>query len=129
RLPAAGGRRAGATDGPRPHGDAIELDVPLRVFPNELHVEVGVNGTRRRFLFDTGSPSMMTSTLAAELGLEAIDRRQGRDSNGAVVDTDIVQADLTVGGTTFRKVPVFVADFPKVPQCLFDGVLGSELLP
>ena len=128
-LTAADGRPAWATEGPRTDEDAIALEVPMRVFANQLHVEVEVNGTPRRFLFDTGSPSMMTSTLAAELGLEAIDRRQGRDSNGAVVDTDIVQADLTVGGTTFRKVPVFVADFPKVPQCLFDGVLGSELLP
>ena len=54
--------------------------------------------------------------------------RSGR-SHGATVETDIVQSDLTLVGTTFRDVPVFVADFPKATQCLFDGALGSEVLP
>jgi len=117
------------TDGPRTDEAAIALDVPLQVFANQLHVDVVINGKPRRFLFDTGSPSMMDSALAAELGLAVVDRRQSRDSYGAIVESDIVQADLTLGGTTFRKVPVFVAPFPKVPKCLIDGVLGSEILP
>ncbi|HEX7719317.1 MAG TPA: aspartyl protease family protein [Woeseiaceae bacterium] len=116
-------------DGPYTDDEVIELTVPVEMFANQVHVEVEVNGTPRRFLFDTGSPSMMNAAVAADLGLEAVDRRQSRDSHGAVVETEIVQADLTVGGTTFRKVPVFVAEFPNVAQCLFDGVLGSELLP
>lgn len=117
------------TDGPYTDDEVIELEVPMTVFANQLQVEVEVNGTRRRFLFDTGSPSMMNAAVAADLGLESVDRRQSRDSHGAIVETEIVQANLTVGGTTFYKVPVFVAEFPHVAQCLFDGVLGSELLP
>jgi hypothetical protein len=70
------------------------------MFANQVHVDVEVNGTPRRFLFDTGSPSMMSAAIAADLGLEAVDRRQSRDSHGAIVETEIVQADLTVGGTT-----------------------------
>ena len=116
-------------DGPYTDDERIDLAVPVEMFANQLHVEVEVNATLRRFLFDTASPSMMNATVAADLGLEAVDRRQSRDSHGAIVETEIVQADLTVGATTFRKVPVFVAEFPKVAQCLFDGVLGSELLP
>lgn len=47
-----------------------------------LFVDVDLNGEPRRFLFDTGSPSMVSATLAAELGLDVIDRRQGGDSHG-----------------------------------------------
>lgn len=117
------------TEGPYVDEGPISFEIPMEVLANKLFIEVEVGGVTRRFLFDTGSPSMMSESLAAELKLEAIDKRQGRDSHGAIVETDVVQADLTLGGTTFHKVPVFVADFPKTAQCLFDGVLGSEVLP
>lgn len=128
-LLAADERPGWITEGPYTDDEVIDLEVPMTVFANQLHVEVEVNGTARRFLFDTGSPSMMNAAVAADLGLKAVDHRQSRDSHGAIVETEVVQADLAVGGTTFRKVPVFVAEFPHVAQCLFDGVLGSEMLP
>lgn len=105
------------------------IDVPMEDLSNLPIVEVEVGGVRRRFLFDTGSPSMMSRSLVEELELEIVDRRKSQDGQGAVIDTDIVQADISLGGTTFRKIPVFVADFPETVQCLFDGVLGSEVLP
>lgn len=126
---AADGMPKWMTEGPYVASSPFSLEVPLEMVAGLPFVDVEVGGAPRRFLFDTGSPSMMSADLAAELGLEAIDKRRGRDSHGAIVDTDIVQSDLTVGGTTFRKVPVFVADFPKTAKCLFDGVLGSEVLP
>lgn len=122
-------RPAWMTEGPRVEQDAISFELPLETVGNMLFVEVELGGAPRRFLFDTGSPSMMSAQLAAALDLEVVDRRQGRDSHGAVVDTDVVQADLTLGGTTIHKVPIFVTEFPKPAQCLFDGVLGSEVLP
>lgn len=126
---AVNGPPAWLTEGPRTDDRSIALEVPMQVFANQLHVDVVIKGKPRRFLFDTGSPSMMNAALAAELGLEAVDRRQGRDSYGALVESDIVQADISLGGTTFRKVPVFVTEFPRVPGCLIEGVLGSEVLP
>lgn len=118
-----------ATEGPYVEGGSFSFELPLEVLATKLFVEIEIGGAPRRFVFDTGSPSMMSADLAAELELEAIDKRQGRDAHGAIVETNIVQSDLTIGGTTFHKVPVFVADFPKTAQCLFDGVLGSEVLP
>ncbi len=103
--------------------------MPIEYAGNKLFVEVEMGGKPRRFLFDTGSPSMMSKALARELGLEAVDHRLSRDSHGAVVRTDIVQAEIGVGAMRLHKVPVFVAEFPKTAQCLFDGVLGSEVLP
>lgn len=117
------------TEGPYVEEGSFSFEIPLEVLATKLFVEVEVGGVPRRFIFDTGSPSMMSADLAKELDLEVIDKRLGRDSHGAMVETDIVQSDMTLGGTTFRKVPIFVADFPHTAQCLFDGVLGSEVLP
>ncbi len=118
-------------DGPYVDEASYSVALPIRTLATKLFIEIEVGGVPRRFVFDTGSPSMMSAELAAELGLEPIDQMQGRDSHGAIVTSDIVQADLTLDGTTFRKVPVFVADFSSsgVAQCLMDGVLGSEVLP
>lgn len=126
---AADGQPEWMAEGPHADQDTLSLELPLRAEGAMLFVEVEVGGVPRRFLFDTGSPSMMSAELAAELGLEVVDTRQGQDGQGAVIETEVVQADLTLGGTTLRKVPVFVADFPAPPRCLFEGVLGSEVLP
>jgi len=117
------------TEGPYVDEGSLSIELPLEVLASKLFIEIEIGGAPRRFVFDTGSPSMMSADLAAELDLEVIDKRQGRDSHGAIIETDIVQADFIVRGTTFHKVPVFVADFPKTAQCLFEGVLGSEVLP
>lgn len=117
------------TEGPFVEEAPFAFEVPLETLGDMLFVDVAVHGEAHRFLFDTGSPSMMSAALAAELGLEVIDTRRGKDSHGTVIETDVVQADFVVGGATFYKVPVFVTDFPKPPRCLFDGVLGSEVLP
>ncbi|MEX2498293.1 MAG: aspartyl protease family protein [Wenzhouxiangellaceae bacterium] len=128
-ISAGGQQPKWIAEGPNVEDKELFLELPMKVFGNQLLIEVEVGGVPRQFLFDTGSPSMMSAALAAELKLEVIDRIKGRDSHGAVIDTEIVQSDLTLGGTTFYKVPIFVADFPKPPKCLFDGVLGSEMLP
>ena len=117
------------TEGPYVEVDSLSFELPIEVLATKLLVEVEVGGAPRRFVFDTGSPSMMSTDLAAELKLDVIDQRKGRDAHGAVVETSIVQSDLTLDGTVLRKVPIFVADFPKPAKCLFDGVLGSEVLP
>lgn len=117
------------TEGPYVNERSLFLELPMEVLATKLFVSVELGGKPRRFVFDTGSPSMVSAELAAELGLEIIDTRQGRDAHGAILETKIAQTDLTLDGTTFHKVPVFIADFPQTAQCLFDGVLGSEVLP
>ena len=120
------------SEGPYVNERKFSLELPLEVLSTKLYVEVVLGGKPRRFVFDTGSPSMITSALAAELGLDVVDRRMGKDSHGAIIESEIVQADMTLGGVTFHKVPMFAADFSaaKTAQCLIgDGVLGSEILP
>jgi len=100
---------------------------------NKLFVSAAVEGQTRAFLFDTGSPTILSRSLADTLGLERVGSSTGLDANGREVtmDTAVVQT-LTLGDLTFHQVPVLVFDFDQLflGPCIFDGgVLGSELLP
>lgn len=107
--------------------------VPLEDLGGKLFLRAGVNGTERSFIFDTGSPTMLSKQLASELGLEIIGERTGIDANGVPITTELAILDqLTLGDTTFRNIPILIFDFSAIPlgTCIFDGgVLGSELLP
>ncbi len=123
---------AWVSDGPRVDQAAISLQLPLEVMSGKLYVRVALDGEPRRFVFDTGSPSMINKALADALGLETVGQQQGRDAHGAVITSNIVQADLRLDDVLFEKVPLFAADFSssEAARCLVgDGVLGSELLP
>lgn len=139
-LLAAGAVQAGSkssappwiSEGPYVESKSFALQLPLEVRAKKLYVEVELGGQARRFVFDTGSPSMIDATLASALGLEVVDVREGTDSHGTPVQSNIVQADLNLGGVQFKKVPLFAADFSasELSQCMIgDGVLGSEILP
>lgn len=116
----------------------IEREVPSSTIPFErrfgkMVVTASVNGLERSFIFDTGSPTVISRQLADELGLQSIATNRGRDANGAVVEMQFAIADtITLGGTTFRSVPVLIHDFTSIEMgsCVFDGgVIGSELFP
>ncbi|MEM1090214.1 MAG: aspartyl protease family protein [Pseudomonadota bacterium] len=129
---AQGKAPAWVTEGPYVDAEAFSLSLPIESIAGKLYVSVELGGEPRRFVFDTGSPSMIRSDLAKSLGLKVVDQRKGRDSHGAMIESDIVQAPITLGDVTFNKVPLFAADFGSslAAKCLIgDGVLGSEILP
>jgi hypothetical protein len=120
----------------RPVAIEREMDVtsiPLIPHMGKFAVSATLNGVERQFVFDTGSPSMISRELAEELDLEIIGSNTGRDANGRQVTTDIAIVDrLTIGDVTFRAVPVLIADFGIADPggCFFDGgVIGSEIFP
>ncbi|MDQ8205118.1 aspartyl protease family protein [Pelagicoccus sp. SDUM812003] len=120
------------TEGPVLSDGAASIEAPLEVVASKLYVEVEVGGKPRRFVVDTGSPSMIDAALVRELGLEVVGSSQGRDAHGALITSDIVQTTVSLGGVAFHKVPMFVADFSASEATrtfIGDGVLGSELLP
>lgn len=120
------------TDGPFIDDRSTSFEVPLKVVATKVYVEVEIGGKPRRFVVDTGSPSMIDTALANEMGLEVVGKTKGRDSHGVVIESDIVQATVTLGGVEFYKVPMFCANFSKAEatKCFIgDGVLGSEMLP
>ncbi|NNU15688.1 hypothetical protein HK107_05070 [Parvularcula sp. ZS-1/3] len=107
--------------------------VPVDERGGKLYLRAQVVGIEREFIFDTGSPSMISKELASELGLETIAESTGIDANGQAVTAEIaVLESVQLGDATFRDVPVLIFDFATMPMgaCVFDGgVLGSELLP
>ena len=120
------------TEGPLLQAGSTSFEVPLEVRATKLYVTVEMGGEPRRFVVDTGSPSMIDGALAKELGLEVVGTSQGKDAHGVVIESQIVQGTIGLGEVTFQKVPMFVADFSGQEATRFwigDGVLGSELLP
>ncbi len=113
--------------------EAANTNVPLRPHMGKFAISATVNGEERQFVFDTGSPTLISHELAETLDLDVIGSNLGRDANGREFRTDIAIVDrLTIGGTTFRSVPVLIADFDGSDPngCFFDGgVIGSELFP
>lgn len=107
--------------------------VPLTLHMGKFAIDAALNGVERQFIFDTGSPTMISRELAEELDLAIIGSNTGRDANGREVTTDIAIVDrLTIGTITFRAVPILIADFyiADPDGCFFDGgVIGSEIFP
>lgn len=107
--------------------------VPLDIRHAKLYLTASVNGESREFIFDTGSPTVLSQSLADALGLEPVGQNTGRDANGTPITMDVAVIDrLEMGGVTFTHVPVLIHDFSALPTgaCLIDGgVIGSEILP
>jgi len=107
--------------------------VRLKPHMSKLAIDATLNGITREFIFDTGSPTMISRTLARELDLTVIGSSTGRDANGRDVTTDIAVVDrLEIGGVTLRSVPVLIADFRvSDPKGCFirAGIIGSEIFP
>jgi len=120
------------------HPIAVEREeaitsVPLIPHMGKLAIYAELNGVDRQFVFDTGSPTLISREFAESLDLTVIGSNIGYDANGREFRTDIAIVDLlTIGDTTFRSVPVMIADFSNSDPkgCFFDGgVIGSELFP
>ncbi len=116
---------------PSVEGTGFVERLPIEVLQTKLILELELGGQPRAVVFDTGSPSVLSKSLATELGLEIIDTIQSIDANGTQVDTEVaVLEELRLGELSVRNIPVFVADLSRAPiaSCLFDAALGSEIL-
>jgi hypothetical protein len=116
----------------------VERTEPVAVIPVEqtlgkLYIEAVVNGTEGRFIFDTGSPTIVSRAFAESLDLEVVGQNTGVDANGNAVTMDIAIArTIALGSTVFRDVPVLIHDFSGLTlgSCFIrDGVIGSEIFP
>ncbi len=118
---------------PKIERNAPITEVPLDVRMGKLFIDATVEGETREFIFDTGTPTILTSDLANALDIEVIGQNTGTDANGREVTMDIAIVEtLTLGDVTFREVPVLIFDPRRLElaSCIFDGgVIGSEILP
>lgn len=106
---------------------------PIEERAGKLFLRGSVNGQDREFIFDTGSPSLLTRQFADDLGLETVGQNTGVDANGNAVTMDFAVLDtLQLGEVTFHNVPVLIFDPMEIDggRCFFDGgVIGSEVFP
>lgn len=106
---------------------------PLELRMGKLFLNALANGQKREFIFDTGSPTILTRAFADSLELRTVGRNTGVDANGTPVTMDVAVLDsLAIGDITFRKVPILVFDYSGLDtgSCIVDGgILGSEILP
>ncbi len=119
------------TDGPILEDTKASLQIPLKTFATKLFIEIELGGIPRRFVLDTGSPSMIDARLAEELGLVKVGSSRGRDAHGHIIQSEVVQANLKIGGVWIKKVPMYKARFSDsvaTQTFIGDGVLGSEIL-
>lgn len=107
--------------------------VPVLTIENKMYLYASINGKRYSFIFDTGSPTILTKQVATDLGLEIMGTNKGKDANGNLVSMDLSIADsISIGDVNFRNVPVFIFDPSHLTgaSCYLEGgVIGSEILP
>ncbi|MEN0653703.1 MULTISPECIES: aspartyl protease family protein [Hyphobacterium] len=107
--------------------------IPIGIRMDKLFIDAAINGETREFIFDTGSPTLITRDFADQLGLVTLAQNTGTDAHGARVTMDVAVAEtLTLGGLTFSNVPVLIFDPStlELGPCVFDGgVIGSEIFP
>ncbi len=107
--------------------------IPIDTSGNKIFLNAEVNGKPYRFIFDTGSPTILSRKVVDELGLVIRGENTGKDANGNLVKMDLSVLDrLKIGDVVFRDIPVFVFDYSHlaVGNCIIDGgVIGSEILP
>ena len=111
--------------------EAPVIEAPFDWRMRKIFIEASIEGESAEFIFDTGSPSMISRALADRLDLTYIGQNTGFDANGQPVTMDFARVDmLQIGEAVFRNVPVLVFDFSALPngQCIVDGgVIGSEI--
>ena len=120
------------TEGPYLEQSPASFEVPINVVATKMYVELELGDKPRRFVVDTGSPSMIDAALAEELGLKTLSVNKGVDAHGVVVETNVVQVRMHLGGVAFENVPMLAAKFSASEAAktfIGDGVLGSDFLP
>lgn len=113
-------------------GDTVS-QIPIDLRMGKLFIAARVNEQESEFIFDTGSPTILSRRLADTLDLDYVGQNTGVDANGTPVTMDIaVVESIELGGVRFTDVPVLVFDYSAIDPagCIFSGgVIGSEILP
>ncbi|MBL1222431.1 aspartyl protease family protein [Chryseobacterium sp. L7] len=115
-------------------GGEVQLQNPVEKinmrFANDLpFVQVSINGKSYNFLFDTGAPTVISTAVYTELGLEKKHRSTVKDSQKNKHDQIFtVLPEMIVDKAVFKDVGVVVMDFSVSELSCFkiDGILGAN---
>ncbi|MCZ2085870.1 MAG: retroviral-like aspartic protease family protein [Flavobacteriales bacterium] len=109
-------------------GKSVEK-LPLHFINDLPFVEVIIGGKAYNFLFDTGAPTIISSAIYKELGLESIFESEVGDSQNKVQkQTFTFVPEISIGNLSFKNVGAIVIDFTQPEfKCLeVDGLIGSN---
>lgn len=102
-------------------------EIPYEDFNSKLIIKVQVNGAEHRFLFDTGSPNIVSNKLAE--GQPVILKDTMRDVNGTASGMSVISSDFKLGNTTFAGIPAIKGLPPVAYNCWgIEGVIGSNMI-
>ena len=99
-------------------------------FSNDMpYVKVNINGKSYNFLFDTGAPTVISTAVYTELGLEKKHRKKVKDSQEnkqSQIFTEL--PEMVVDNVVFKNIGVIVMDFNVSEMSCFkvDGILGAN---
>jgi hypothetical protein len=105
--------------------------IPFEYIKDKIIVPVTINGKVRRFIFDTGAPTIISEALQEEMKYKTLRKEHVVDINSNKESVAFVRADhVFLGGLEFNGIPAMVNALEEVPWSCFnaDGFIGSNLL-
>jgi len=98
---------------------------------DKIILPITINGKTRRFIFDTGAPTIISEALQKELNYDTLRKARISDVNQNEDSVTFVKADhIFLGELEFNGIPAMVNDLKELPWACFkvDGFIGSNLL-
>ncbi len=97
-------------------GGAHETTVPFHLWNNHIYADVSVNGSKPiTFIFDTGGHSILSPSVAKELGVQAMGNVSSTGGGDNIAQSgEAMVKSLTVGGATITDQPVTTLDTSPV---------------
>jgi len=112
-------------------GDRVE-DIPFRFVEGHLYIPVVAGGKERLWILDTGAGmSVLTRTLATELGLQLEGEVKGQGAGGTVEASFATLPPYHIQGIDFEEQTVAVIDMSELVRRLgvdIGGILGYDFL-
>lgn len=103
--------------------------VEINYFQNLPLVKVEINGKEYNFLFDTGAPTVISTEVYAELGLNpAYERNVGDSQNNHSKQIFTILPEMKVGNLEYKNIGCVVLDLKDFEfKCIgVDGILGAN---
>ncbi|MEF8844523.1 MAG: retropepsin-like aspartic protease [Bacteroidales bacterium] len=105
--------------------------IPFDYIKDKIILPITINGKTRRFIFDTGAPTIISEALQKELNYDTLRKARISDVNQNEDSVTFVKADhIFLGELEFNGIPAMVNDLKELPWACFkvDGFIGSNLL-
>lgn len=110
----------------------FKAQVPFKMRMGLIVLDVEINGKMYEFIVDTGAPNVISSELAAELGVKPAVNQKAKDSQGDKSNLGFGEIpDMVIGGIHFLNTGTAIADLKQSAEisCLTEnGLIGANLM-